>query len=202
MTKVKLHVLTHLVDDIRRFGPAVRYATEIFECFNHIFRLCSILSNHQAPSRDTAIKLAGLDRLKHIVSGGYWREEESWRNASDNVWRYLTSRPELQTHLGWAPASTLLPGWSCSVLYTSAYMNVGSTKAHVGSRGKVIPWNETLASKNCPVASSVDPCSAWKDGKTTISTSGDDCRVGSWVMYKDLSTQVTISSDTLLFLRT
>ncbi|THU88265.1 hypothetical protein K435DRAFT_917526 [Dendrothele bispora CBS 962.96] len=46
ITKIKLHVLTHLPEDIRRFGPAVIFATEVFECFNAVFRLCSILSNH------------------------------------------------------------------------------------------------------------------------------------------------------------
>ncbi|KAL6300498.1 hypothetical protein BKA93DRAFT_696210, partial [Sparassis latifolia] len=70
LVKGKLHVLKHILADIRRFGPAVRFSTEIFECFNVIFRMCSVLSNHQAPSRDIAHKLADIDRVKHILSGG------------------------------------------------------------------------------------------------------------------------------------
>jgi hypothetical protein len=73
LLKIKIHLLTHIVEDVIRFGPAIRNSTEIFECFNAIFRLCSILSNHQAPSRDIARKFASMDRLKHILSGGFWK---------------------------------------------------------------------------------------------------------------------------------
>jgi hypothetical protein len=50
IAKMKLQILPNLIDDIHRFGPAIRYSTEIFECYNAIFRLCSVLSNHQALS--------------------------------------------------------------------------------------------------------------------------------------------------------
>ncbi|KAJ7115666.1 hypothetical protein C8R44DRAFT_880092 [Mycena epipterygia] len=66
LVKGKLHVLSHLVDDARRFGPPVLYATEIFECWNAIFRLCSILSNHLSPSHDIAVTLADMERFKHM----------------------------------------------------------------------------------------------------------------------------------------
>ncbi|KAJ7939128.1 hypothetical protein B0H13DRAFT_1850862 [Mycena leptocephala] len=83
LIKLKFHVLEHIPDDIRRRGPAVRFSTEVFECFNAIFRLCSVLSNHQAPSRDIAAKFADLDRMKHILSGGYWFDESelAWIKA-------------------------------------------------------------------------------------------------------------------------
>ncbi|EJD45161.1 hypothetical protein AURDEDRAFT_165704 [Auricularia subglabra TFB-10046 SS5] len=77
LIKAKLHVLPHLPDDIRRFGPAVRSATEIFECFNAIFRICSVLSNHRSPSRDIATSLADMDCAKHIFSGGFWWDDEA-----------------------------------------------------------------------------------------------------------------------------
>ncbi|KAF6747938.1 hypothetical protein DFP72DRAFT_763640, partial [Ephemerocybe angulata] len=67
--KIKLHLLKHLPDNIRRFGLAVRFATEVFECFNAIFRMSSVLSNHQAPSRDIALKNVELDWVKHLLSG-------------------------------------------------------------------------------------------------------------------------------------
>ena len=78
INKMKLQVLPHLVDDIRRFGPAIQYSTEIFECYNAIFRLCSVLSNHQAPSHDIANKFASMDHLKHMLSGGYWKGDSEW----------------------------------------------------------------------------------------------------------------------------
>jgi hypothetical protein len=115
--KMKLQVLPHLVDDIRRFGPAIRYSTEIFECYNAIFRLCSVLSNHQAPSRDIANKFASMDRLKHMLSGGYWKEEGQWVRAGPKVRRVLYDDPFIQRHLGWVPHKKPIVGME-STLFT------------------------------------------------------------------------------------
>ena len=71
ITKMKLHVLTHLPEDIRRFGPASLYNVEGFKGWNRIWRLCSILLNHRSPSRDIAVKLCKAKRIKHLLSGGF-----------------------------------------------------------------------------------------------------------------------------------
>jgi hypothetical protein len=114
---MKLHLLAHLAQDIRRFGPAIRNSTEIFECFNGIFRLCSIYSNHQAPSRDIATKFASMDCLKHILAGDYWNEGENWVQAGDNVLRILQNKAIIQRHLGWVPPQQVVlgtyPPWPC-----------------------------------------------------------------------------------------
>ena len=100
---MKLQILPNLIDDIRRFGPAIRYSTEVFECFNAIFRLCSVLSNHLAPSRNIANKFASMDSLKHILSGGYWKLNEEWVRAGPRVRNILHEDPFIQRHLGWVP---------------------------------------------------------------------------------------------------
>ncbi|KAH9951510.1 hypothetical protein B0H21DRAFT_705735, partial [Amylocystis lapponica] len=102
LTKLKLHVLPHLVEDIQHFGPAVLYSTEIFECWNAIFRFCSILLNHQAPSRDIAITLAGMEHFKHLVSGGWWcGADGQYIHSGEKVRTFLQSNPTLQCQLGW-----------------------------------------------------------------------------------------------------
>jgi len=107
INKMKLQILPNLVDDIPRFGPAIRYSTEIFECFNAIFRLCSVLSNHQAPSRDIANKFASMDSLKHMLSGGYWKSSNGeWVRAGLKVRNLLHEDPFIQRHLGWIPSFT------------------------------------------------------------------------------------------------
>ena len=110
LTKMKLHVLTHLPEDIARFGPAIRFQTEIFECFNAVFRFCSVLSNHQAPSRDIALTLAGIERVKHVISGGHWSVDGKYIHAGGNVTRALDTHPILQRHLGWVPPCVEAPG--------------------------------------------------------------------------------------------
>ncbi|KAJ3727642.1 hypothetical protein C8R42DRAFT_755301 [Lentinula raphanica] len=68
--KPKFHILKHLPMHIRRFGPAMLYATEGFESFNAVIRDHSVHSNHQAPSRDIARGFARCNRNRHILSQG------------------------------------------------------------------------------------------------------------------------------------
>jgi hypothetical protein len=74
--KPKFHLLVHLVDHIRDFGPASLFATEAFESFNANIRLKSVHSNRQAPSRDIARAFAQLNRLRHLMSGGWFLVEK------------------------------------------------------------------------------------------------------------------------------
>ncbi|KAF8492908.1 hypothetical protein JB92DRAFT_3084990 [Gautieria morchelliformis] len=109
--KAKLHILVHLPEDVEWFGPPIRYATEVFECFNHIFRMCSVLSNHHAPGRDIARKCSSLEHMKHIMSGGFWPSNANeWTQASRHVRSVLHSHPIVQTHLGWVAPSKTFPG--------------------------------------------------------------------------------------------
>lgn len=111
LVKGKLHVFPHLPEDIPRFGPAILYATEIYECFNAVFRLCSIFSNHLAPSRDIAATLADMERFKHVSSGGWWKNSEgTYIRAGSLVRSFLTSNRELQRRLGWSETRPLVCG--------------------------------------------------------------------------------------------
>lgn len=68
--KPKFHYVLHLEDHIRRFRPAVIFATEVFESYNALIRSKSVHSNRQAPSRDIAIAFAHGNRLRAILCGG------------------------------------------------------------------------------------------------------------------------------------
>ena len=86
IAKIKLRLMPYLVQDIRRFGPAILYSTEIFESYNYIFRLSSIHSNHHAPSLDIASDIAGAERLKHLISGGWWlNARKEWVQAGPGI---------------------------------------------------------------------------------------------------------------------
>lgn len=68
--KPKFHFIMHLEDHVRRFGPAVIFATEIFESHNAIIRSKSVHSNRQAPSRNIATAFAHMNRLCAFLCGG------------------------------------------------------------------------------------------------------------------------------------
>ncbi|KIJ47112.1 hypothetical protein M422DRAFT_249424 [Sphaerobolus stellatus SS14] len=85
--KPKFHNILHLPEHIRRFGPASLFATEGFESFNAVIRKFSINSNHQAPSRDIGRGMARGNRLRHMLSGGFFLpkfKEEEWFDQCNN----------------------------------------------------------------------------------------------------------------------
>ena len=112
IVKPKLHVLTHLQDDVRRFGPPSLYEVEVFKSSNKVFRQCSVLSNHHALSHDIATTMARLERFKHIVSGGWWWDNvtEGYIQAGKDIIGSFDLSVALQEHLGWAPDKKQLPG--------------------------------------------------------------------------------------------
>ncbi|KAJ7634017.1 hypothetical protein B0H17DRAFT_1164135 [Mycena rosella] len=75
--KPKFHILLHLPEHIRRFGPAILFATEAFESFNAIIRAKSVHSNRHAPSRDIARAFAQGNRIRHLLSGGLFMHPRS-----------------------------------------------------------------------------------------------------------------------------
>src|ERR1700761_5187478 len=102
ITKIKYHLLAHIDDDALAFGPLVGLATEIYESFNAIFRYCSVLSNHLAPSRDIARQLGDQEGLKSRLTGGRWECSDGvWRKAGRGVRYFMESHPVLQKLLGW-----------------------------------------------------------------------------------------------------
>ena len=80
--KLKIHLLLHIVDDMKNFGPAVSFCTERYvsqfrihgcacilflcarcEAFNSNVRMHNVFSNRRAPSRDIARNFAVLNYL-------------------------------------------------------------------------------------------------------------------------------------------
>ncbi|KAL1722272.1 hypothetical protein EV715DRAFT_193061, partial [Schizophyllum commune] len=92
--KPKYHLLLHLVEHVRLFGPSVLFATEVFESYNAVIRAWSIFSNRLSPSRDIALAAAGACQVRHLLCGGYYQTKEilndntvttRWVQAGKNV---------------------------------------------------------------------------------------------------------------------
>ncbi|KAF8524727.1 hypothetical protein JB92DRAFT_2703097 [Gautieria morchelliformis] len=167
LEKGKLHILAHLVEDVERFGPAIRYATEVFESFNHVFRMCSVLSNHQSPGQDIARKCASLERVKHILSSSFWLTKDGeWVQAAPQVRGIVKRHSIIQTHLGWAPPPTWSPG----------IMTPGPKNTRV-----LCLWTE-ICNNGDKVLFPIPPEGfTWYDAMSVIAQSGDLCHLGTWV---------------------
>ncbi|KAF7376758.1 hypothetical protein MSAN_00093100 [Mycena sanguinolenta] len=175
LTKIKLHLLAHTMEDVRRFGPLIRSSTEIYEAFNGVFRLCSVYSNHLAPSRDIARKFASMDRVKHILSGGYWADSQSkqWVQAGGAVLDVLQSDRGVQRHLGWVSQTAAVPG---------------KVEPKPLRKNPTVEWERSAAFKQWSAANgpSPQPRSLWRLGRTLSAQSGDAVTVSNWVVAKDL----------------
>ncbi|CDO77297.1 hypothetical protein BN946_scf184753.g47, partial [Trametes cinnabarina] len=170
IVKQKLHVLSHILEDIRRHGPALLYSTEIFECWNTIFRHCSIHSNHHAASHDIARTLADTERFKHQVSGGWWPlcKEDADSESTAN---------RLQRRLGWVDPGLVVPG-SVRLLSVNK-RNPSAWSVARGEREVPLPVAQPIPYGDSDI---------WLQSKLSIAQSEDVCRAGSWVFYRNQST--------------
>ncbi|KAJ6559278.1 hypothetical protein B0H10DRAFT_2169453 [Mycena sp. CBHHK59/15] len=170
ISKIKYHLLAHIDEDVVEFGPLIGVATEIFECFNAIFRFCSILSNHLAPSRDIAIQLRDQEGLKHRLTGGWWvTGDNKWQRAGSGVQHFMAAHPVLQRLLGWSESKPL---------------KHGVVKLVALKRGKTVRANYKLKAMSAARALNFGMYSSestWEKCLHVISESLDECFVGSWV---------------------
>ncbi|KAI0030393.1 hypothetical protein K488DRAFT_54332 [Vararia minispora EC-137] len=176
--KFKLHLLTHLTDDVVRFGPLLGESTEVYECYNAIFRMCSIYSNHLAPSRDIAKQLAGLEDIKHRILGGWWSDtNQNWVQAGAGVRNYLAKHSSLQKIFGWTTRTAYL-----EPIPRNTDGSQNKTATHPNKL-----WQETAASQSINADSiNLSPTQQWFMCKSVIISSGDRCLLGSWVLAHDI----------------
>ncbi|PBK87892.1 hypothetical protein ARMGADRAFT_1047540 [Armillaria gallica] len=174
IVKIKLHLLTHICQDIPCFGPPIQNSTEVFKGFNAIFRLCSILSNHQVLSRDIAFKFASMDRLKHMLRS--------------SILKVLCQHSILQHHLGWVPATEIEPGR----IWPLSQKTIKKTQPILWKNTKVFPCLQFQIQAPAPT-------SQWHLAQSVTAQNEDHCIPGSWVFgymlkviqYTDLSLHQT-----------
>ncbi|KAK7027218.1 hypothetical protein R3P38DRAFT_2623909 [Favolaschia claudopus] len=171
ITKIKLHLLTHLDADALEFGPLVGVATEIFESFNAIFRYCSILSNHLAPSRDIARQLGDQEGLKHRLTGGKWlcRATSEWQKAGPGVRHFMAQHPVLQRLLGWSEQKALTHG------------EIKLAPLKRGQKSRVIQLLESTSAAKAVNYGLYEAQSGWHACSAVVAESLDECFVGSWI---------------------
>ncbi|SAM06198.1 hypothetical protein [Absidia glauca] len=71
-----LFAIFHLADDIRRFGCALNFETEKGEQMNKFIREHVRHTNGHNPAKDITIRFGKEEMLRHIIDGGYWRDQD------------------------------------------------------------------------------------------------------------------------------
>ncbi|KAH9846572.1 hypothetical protein C2E23DRAFT_743786, partial [Lenzites betulinus] len=192
--KVKLHVLSHGIEDVSRFGPLIGMCTEGFESFNGVFRNASIHSNHIAPSRDIAQQLADHEAHKHRLMGGKWQGPNGdWVHAGTRVRDFLRNHPTWQ-HLF---------GWSCTPPPTPGSFKLVAIP--VGQRARPSIRLSATNAHHALNVSEYSLTSTWTPCRNVVSGAADICIKGSWVCARSPinvgafpSTQVIGRIDALL----
>ncbi|KAJ7269179.1 hypothetical protein C8J57DRAFT_1609392 [Mycena rebaudengoi] len=174
IAKIKYHLLVHTDEDVVQFGPLIGVATEVFESFNGVFRYCSILSNHLAPSRDIAQQLGDQEGLKHRITGGWWPSgvDGKWERAGSGVRRFMAEHPVLQKLVGWTEQKIVKHG---DFKLVSLKRGQKERDSH--------PLKSTSAARALNYGT-YDPDLMCKKCVHVLSESLDECRVGSWIFTK------------------
>ncbi|KAJ7616168.1 hypothetical protein DFH06DRAFT_1239316 [Mycena polygramma] len=178
LTKIKLHLIAHTPEDVVAFGPLVGMITEGYEAFNAVFRFCSVLSNHLAPSRDIALQLADQEALKHRLTGGWWPNTDGeWERAGPGVRAFLETRPTLQRLVGWTVYNPPSPG------------SVKLVALPKRQKGVPKPTRKSVALSSTNAAQALnkgdyDLASQWFPCREIITAALDECERGSWVFVK------------------
>ncbi|KAF8890257.1 hypothetical protein CPB84DRAFT_1816358 [Gymnopilus junonius] len=120
VSKIKLHLLMHLKDDIHHFGPIVGVATEVFECFNAIFRY--------------SFQMGRQEVLKHRLTGGWsLMPNEEWQRPGSSIRTFMEDHPTLQALIGWTSSELIMNGrmtGSKALNHTSEDQNSQWTACH------------------------------------------------------------------------
>ncbi|KAJ6626090.1 hypothetical protein B0H10DRAFT_2174002 [Mycena sp. CBHHK59/15] len=171
VTKYKLHVLPHLPDDIRRFGPAILYA---------------MLERNIPALQYIGVTLADMERFKHQASGGWWKPEGSqdYVQAGHEVTSFLQKNKELQRRLGWMDKSKPKSG----------SIKLDSCRTAVSA-----PWRDVLGPLWAPELD-IGAGKTWITCKYVVSQAGDVCTKDSWVFFKCKETGEVLSGRICLIL--
>ena len=108
--KNKFNILVHAPMHIERHGPLPFSMAEVFERNNATMRHESVLSNHQAPSRDIARAFQEKRTFAHLLSGGRYRQEDgTWTVAGSRILQ-MFNNPQIQQLIGYKPQDVLNVG--------------------------------------------------------------------------------------------
>jgi len=112
VNKPKFHMLLHLPESVRRFGPPSLFASEKFESYNGVLRAASIHSNRHSPGRDIANTFSNYQAMRLVLSGAYMWDDKSkkYTKPSHQVTELFKNDHHVQKLMGLnEPGPTIFP---------------------------------------------------------------------------------------------
>ncbi|TFK70456.1 hypothetical protein BDN72DRAFT_838978 [Pluteus cervinus] len=170
--KPKFHILIHMVDHIKRFGPAVLTATESFESYNFVIRTRSVHSNRQAPSMDIASSFNHMHIVRHLISGGWITHDHNGplsepRCAGDAI--LALTKDEMFVKL--MGMTSLFP-----TNHAGKFIHKPKTSSQL--------WSETESAKNSVNTPTVQDTVSVRYCSKVILKNNDVLEEGGFVLYK------------------
>ncbi|KAI5985257.1 hypothetical protein EDD15DRAFT_2511676 [Pisolithus albus] len=184
--KPKFHILRHLPDHIRRFGPAILFATEGFESYNAVIRDHSIHSNQQAPSRDIARGMARCHQIHHFLSGGKFHAREPMStdlpySNNENEWLACGSAVQSLVNVN-------IPGHH-NMIADFFGLNGDAVPLEAGSciHDKLRPQtlNKTNTASRVPHALHYAERRLYQTCRSVVALNGEVCCTGDFVLAQD-----------------
>lgn len=198
----------HLPKHIRRFGPAILFATEAFESFNAVIRAKSIHSNRQAPSRDIGMAFAQGNRVRHLLSGGYFipahllstqlditselpRPEmlipSNWHTVGPGPLHLINADQTVQSYLGLSGGGELERTLSLGIIYPPIAVSKADEflgKCKTDKQQCPCPFNQTLTGTKLPGVVGASADQRYVTGTEICLLNGDKCVVGQHVIVQ------------------
>ncbi|KAJ6621770.1 hypothetical protein B0H10DRAFT_1945050 [Mycena sp. CBHHK59/15] len=159
------------------FGPAVLFSTERYEAYNAVFHACSIYSNCLTPSWDIAWSFVGIDGVKHIVTGGWWRDSRTgvWTCAKPRVLQHILDHPEMAAMVGLPTKAVHEPG---------VIIPYPARKPGEETPERKFCWTETVAGLSNSVRFPHGAASLYKTNQGLTACTGDKTLVGQNVIFQ------------------
>lgn len=163
-----------------------------------MFRLGCIHSNRQAPSRDSAITFANLERVKHLASGGWWYNEKrrSYVHSSEKILQTILDVPAYAHLLGLSNKKERIPGEHCmfnnfyhdSNAYTGSYTHklLNRVKTYGKKPAASIPFRQTLLAKSSGIPLAIDDQENVYICESIVTQNSDKASVGSCVLVRQV----------------
>lgn len=186
------------MEHIKRFGPAILFATEAFESFNVIIHAKSVHSNRHAPSQDIAQAFAQGNHVRHLLSGGCFLLKSkatvaphsmpnldalAWLSAGPGPLSLVAKPSTVTQYLGLNHESLVKHGMLWHKYYTSnIVIFIPLVGVCVWDKKPPHHYRNTLVGHMLPDGISHLEHSLFKTNETLTLLNGDACPIGSFVI--------------------